>query len=458
MEKILIVDDEPFIRENVERILADSGYHVYTAADGGSAREMVAQEEIDLVLLDLNLGTESGIDVLKDMKEIDPDLLVIMITGFGTVESAVDSLKLGAYHYMKKPFKADALRVIVKLALQTSTLRREVRRIRKGAIDFFESLPMIGVSEALTTITAQVKDVARHPNATVMITGESGTGKELVARAIHHFSPRREAPFVAVNCASLPLALLESELFGHERGAFTDARERKPGLFEAANNGTLFLDEVGEMDPAIQAKLLRVLESKQVRRVGGTRDIEIDIRVVAATNRNLLEMIRQGRFRQDLYYRLNVFPIHIPPLRERKSDIPLIAAYYLEKYSRTMSRGFHSISPEAERILVEYPWPGNIRELKNVIEKICIIARGPVLLPDHLPNDIRRPGGVEQSMEISLRTLEQHGETLETFLSRIERSLIREALERTSGNVLQAAQLLGIPRGTMRYRLEKLSP
>ncbi|GAB4303429.1 MAG: sigma-54 dependent transcriptional regulator [Desulfuromonadia bacterium] len=457
MEKILIVDDEPFIRENVERILSDTGYHVFTAADGESARELVAQEEIDLVLLDLNLGTESGIDVLKGMKELDPDLLVIMITGFGTVESAVDALKLGAYHYMKKPFKADALRVIVKLALQTSTLRREVRRIRKGAIDFFESLPMIGVSEPLTAITAQVKDVAMHPGATVLITGESGTGKELVARAIHHFSPRREAPFVAVNCASLPLALLESELFGHERGAFTDARERKPGLFEAANNGTLFLDEVGEMDPAIQAKLLRVLESKQVRRVGGTRDIEIDIRVVAATNRNLPEMIREGRFRQDLYYRLNVFPIHIPPLRERKSDIPLIAAYYLDKYSRTMPRGFHSISPEAERILVEYPWPGNIRELRNVMEKICIMGRGPVLLPDHLPNDIRFPAGGDATTKISLATLEQNGDTLETFLSRIERRLIREALERTGGNVLQAAQLLGIPRGTMRYRMEKLS-
>uniref|UniRef100_A0A831UCT4 Sigma-54-dependent Fis family transcriptional regulator n=1 Tax=Geobacter metallireducens TaxID=28232 RepID=A0A831UCT4_GEOME len=453
MEKILIVDDEPFIRENVLRVLGDTGYQVLEAATGGDALEVVAQEEIDLVLLDLNLGTENGIDVLREMKLVDPDLLVIIITGYGTVETAVEALKLGAFHYMKKPFKADALRVIVKLALQASSLKREVRAIRRGTLDFFESLPMVGTSPELKTIFKQVRDVAQHPDATVLITGESGTGKELVAKGIHHFSARREAPFIAVNCASLPLALLESELFGHEKGAFTDAKARKPGLFEAANKGTLFLDEVGEMDPVTQAKFLRVLENRQFRRVGGTRDIEVDVRVIAATNRNLRELIREGRFRDDLYYRLSVFPIHIPPLRERRSDIAVVAAYYLEKYSRDMSRGFEGISPAAARLLEAYSWPGNIRELKNVMEKICIMHRGPLLLPEHLPPDMA--GGETRPSSAGLDAVLASGGGLEEAVGAFERQLLRDALSRCGGNVLQAASLLKIPRGTLRYKLDK---
>jgi two-component system, NtrC family, response regulator AtoC len=346
MEKILIVDDEPFIRENVRRVLSDTGYQVFEAANGAEAQALVAKEEIDLALLDLNLGREHGIDVLKEMKQLDPDLLVIMITGYGTVETAVDALKLGAFHYMKKPFKADALRIIVKLALQTSSLKREVRAIRRATPDF----SMVGTSQELQAIFSQVRDVAQHPDATVLITGESGTGKELVAKGIHHYSARREATFLAINCASLPLTLLESELFGHEKGAFTDARSSKIGLFEATHKGTIFLDEIGEMDLAIQAKFLRVLESRQFRRVGGTRNIEVDVRVVAATNRNLKELIKEGKFRDDLYYRLSVFPIHIPPLRERQADITAVAAYYLDKYSRVMSRGFEGIDPAAARL------------------------------------------------------------------------------------------------------------
>jgi len=452
MEKILIIDDEAFIRENVDRVLRDDGYQVLAAADGKTAMEMVAGEEIDLALLDLNLGFENGIDVLKELKALDPELLVIVITGYGSVETAVESLKLGAFHYMKKPFKADALKLIVKLALQTSSLKREVRAIRKGELEFFEKIPMVGVSSALKEIIRQSREVARHPEATVLITGESGTGKELIAKTIHHLSDRREAPFIEINCASIPVNLLESELFGHEKGAFTDAAGRKPGLFETANKGTIFLDEVGEMEPAMQAKLLRVLESRTVRRVGGTRTIDVDVRVIAATNRNLKEGIRQGTFREDLYYRLNVFPIHIPPLRERREDIPALAAFFLEVYSRKFSRSFREIDPEAHRILSAYDWPGNVRELKNTIERICIMQSGPVLLPEHLPTETRPESTAARGLIAG--TLEEEG--LEEAVNRFEREMIGTALSHCRGNVLQAAQMLKIPRGTLRYKMEKL--
>jgi two-component system, NtrC family, response regulator AtoC len=453
MEKILIIDDEAFIRENVERILGEDGYTVLGAESGRSALELAADEDLDLVLLDLNLGAEDGIAVLKSLKKIDPELLVIVITGFGSVESAVEALKLGAFHYMKKPFKADALRVIVKLALQTQILKREVRNLRRGDMELFEKVPIVGASSSFKEMIRQVKEIARYPASTVLITGESGTGKELVARAIHHLSDRREAPFIEINCASIPVNLLESELFGHEKGSFTSAVQRKNGLFEEANKGTIFLDEIGEMDPAMQVKLLRVLEERKIRRVGGTRNIEIDVRVIAATNRNLPGAIREGLFREDLFYRLNVFPIDMPPLRERREDIPVLAKFYLARYNKTFSRNFQEISPAALELMENYDWPGNIRELKNVIERICIMHGGPVLMPDHLPRELNlrerkddaAPGVLRGDMELGL----------EGATERYEKSLIQAALTGTGGNVLQAAQLLKVPRGTLRYKMAK---
>ncbi len=450
MEKILIIDDEAFIRENVNRVLRDDGYQVIPALNGSSALELVASEEIDLALLDLNLGTENGIDVLKSMKEIDPDLLVIVITGYGSVESAVESLKLGAFHYMKKPFKADALRLIVKLALQTNSLKREVRAIRKGELEFFEKVPMVGVSSALKEIMHQAREVARHSDATVLITGESGTGKELISKSIHHLSERREAPFIEINCASIPVNLLESELFGYEKGAFTDAGSRKPGLFETANKGTIFLDEVGEMEPAMQAKLLRVLENRTIRRIGGTKSIEVDVRVIAATNRNLKEAIQSGAFREDLYYRLNVFPIHIPALRERREDIPVLAKFFLEIYSRKFSRAFSMIDSRSLDMLIGYRWPGNIRELKNAIERICIMHSGPSLLPEHLPVEMKM-SEAELLRSNKIGTAFELG--LEEAVNLFEKEIISSALQQSCGNVLQAAQLLKIPRGTLRYKM-----
>jgi len=457
MERILIIDDEAFICENVERILSDEGYQVSSAVSGKEACDTIASTEIDLALLDLNLGTENGIDVLKSLKEIDPELLVIIITGYGSVESAVESLKLGAFHYMKKPFKADALRVIVKLALQTQTLKREVRNLKRADSILPGRSPMIGTSAAFTEVIAQVREIARIPS-TVLITGDSGTGKELVARAIHDLSDRKDAAFVGINCASLPAGLLESELFGHEKGAFTNAISRKPGLFEEAHNGTLFLDEIAEMDMAMQAKLLRVLQERTIRRVGGIKDIPIDVRVIAATNRNMRDRIANGTFREDLYYRLNVFPIHIPPLRERSDDISSLSSFFLNHFSSTFGRDFREVSPEATALMKQYSWPGNVRELRNVIERICIMKYGPTLLPEHLPPEIRAldlkpvvvPADIE---ETTLVTILESG--LEAALAEFEKKIICLALKKTGGNVLQTSSMLKIPRGTLRYKMDK---
>ncbi len=457
MEKILIIDDEAFIRETVSRILSEEGYQVCQAANTAEASEQVASGEIDLALLDLNLGPENGIDVLKILKELDPELLVIIITGFGSVESAVDALKMGAFHYMKKPFKADALRVIVKLALQTQTLKREVRNLKRADSCLPGRSPMIGRSKPFLEVIDLVREIARIPS-TVLITGESGTGKELIARAIHDLSDRHEAAFVAINCASIPATLLESELFGHEKGSFTSAIGRKTGLFEEAHHGTVFLDEIGEMDLAMQAKLLRVLQERTIRRVGGIKDINIDVRIIAATNRNLLDKISTGSFREDLYYRINVFPIHIPPLRERRDDISIIASYFLDTFSRSFGRDFKALSPEATQLMEEYGWPGNIRELRNVIERICIMNYGPALLPEQLPQEIRgvtltgstfTAGQTAQSTQLSVDS------GLDAVVMNFEKNIIRQALEKNRGNVLQTAAMLKIPRGTLRYKMDK---
>lgn len=457
MEKILIIDDESFIRETVSRILSEDGYQVCQASNMREAGEQVSSGEIDLALLDLSLGPENGIDVLKILKDLDPELLVIIITGFGSVESAVDALKLGAFHYMKKPFKADALKVIVKLALQTQTLKREVRNLKRADSCLPGRSPMIGRSKPFRDVIDQVREIARIPS-TVLITGESGTGKELVARAIHDLSDRHDAAFVAINCASIPASLLESELFGHEKGSFTSATGRKTGLFEEAHRGTVFLDEIGEMDLAMQAKLLRVLQERTIRRVGGIKDIDIDVRIIAATNRNLQDKISAGSFREDLYYRINVFPIHIPSLRERRDDISIIASYFLDTFSRSFGRDFKALSPEAALLMEDYGWPGNIRELRNVIERICIMNYGPALLPEHLPQEIRgaAPGPAPASTAQLSQTLDLPLDIgLDDAVMNFEKNIISLALKKTRGNVLQCAALLKIPRGTLRYKMDK---
>jgi len=452
--RILVVDDESFIRENLQRILEEDDHIIYSAADGFEALKIAEANEIDLVLLDLNLGVTSGLDVLNQLKELDPDLLVIIITGYGTVESAVKALKMGAYDYIKKPFKADAIRLIVRLALKACSLQREIRRLqRSGGEALLNPTNMIGRSEGLRGVIRQVEEVAQHEGATVLITGESGTGKELVARAIHDLSPRKDEPFIEINCGSLPFNLLESELFGHEKGAFTDANSRKIGLFEEANGGTVFLDEIGEMDMALQVKFLRVLEDRRIRRLGGNRNIDIDVRVVAATNCDLSEAIKEKAFREDLFYRLNVFPIHIPPLRERRSDIPLLLANFLENYSNQFNKPVPEVANEALSRLCSYRWPGNIRELRNVVERLCIMNRSETITPQMLPLEI---SGIKKAEDQNnLCVLPPDGVNLELAIEKLEKDLIRQALEKSGGNVAKTARLLEVARGTLRYKLEK---
>jgi two-component system, NtrC family, response regulator AtoC len=454
MEKILIVDDEAFIRENLERILAEDGYRPFSTESGDEAVKRVAEEEVDLVLLDLNLGSISGLDVLRELREVDPEVLVIIITGYGTVESAVEALKMGAYDYIKKPFKADAIRLIVRLALETQNLRREVRQLkREGQERGLPGADMVGSSDELLQVYRQVREVAKHETATVLISGESGTGKELVARGIHNLSPRRERPFIEINCGSLPFNLLETELFGHERGAFTDAKNRKIGLFEEANGGTIFLDEIGEMDMNLQVKLLRVLEDRKIRRLGGARNIDIDVRVVAATNRNLKQAIEEKTFREDLYYRLNVFPIHVPPLRDRREDIPPLLDYFLKRFSREFNKRIREVSRDALDLLLRYHWPGNVRELRNVVERICIMTNEEVIRPELLPGEIF--GSAPQKASPFSFEIPPEGILLDEMIGEIEKDLIGKALKITGGNIAKTARLVNVPRGTLRYKVEK---
>ncbi len=449
MDHILVVDDEAIIRTTLERILIEEGYQVTSVSSGAEALAGLNRSDVDLVLLDLNLPDLNGIEVLKRAKESDPDLLVIIVTGYASVESAVEALKLGAYDYIKKPFKADVIKLIIRLAIEAQRLKKEVGLLRRR-LKTPSSVDVIAESPQMQRVMQQVTEVARHENATVLITGESGTGKEVVAQAIHHLSPRQEQPLLEINCATLPENLLESELFGHERGAFTDAVQRKKGLFEAAQGGSVFLDEIGELPMALQAKLLGVLERKKFRRLGGNRDIGADVRIIAATNIDPLAAIRQKRFREDLYYRLNVFPIQVPPLRERPADIIALAKFFLLHFNSQFHRHFKEIDDEAAAFLTGYGWPGNVRELRNMLERICIMHDGPILRAAHLPREIIAFREPPMAIEIPDGVLD-----IEAVVDAVTRQLICRAMAETGNNTAQAARLLGIPRGTLRYKLKR---
>jgi DNA-binding NtrC family response regulator len=424
---------------------------VISAVNRAETIERLASDDPDLILLDMNLGEESGLDILREIKEADPDILVIIITGYGTVETAVEALKMGAYDYIKKPFKADAIHLIVRLALETQSLKRELKSIRRGGI---ADLPeIVGSSVAIVNVFKQIEEVAKHENATVMITGESGTGKEVAARAIHMLSPRKDKPFVDINCGSLPYNLLESELFGHEKGAFTDAKVRKIGLLEEAAGGTVFLDELGEMDLNLQVKLLRVLEERKIRRLGGTRNIDINVRIIAATNKDLKEAIEEKTFREDLYYRLNVFPIELPPLRARAEDIAPLLEMFIKKFNKDFKKNIKSFSKDALAVFRQYPWPGNIRELKNMVERICIMNNTEVITPEMLPVELQPEGrSVKKCSDIDIP---EDGLDLDKTLQEIEKQILIKALDITEGNVSGTSRLLNTPRGTLRYKLEK---
>ena len=449
MDHILVVDDEAIIRTNLERILIEEDYQVTSVSTGTDALASLGRSDVDLVLLDLNLPDIHGIEVLKKAKELDPDLLVIVVTGYASVESAVEALKLGAYDYIKKPFKADVIKLITRLAIEAQQLKKEVRLLRRR-LKVPSAIDVIAESSQMQLVMRQVTEVARHDSATVLITGESGTGKEVVAQSVHYLSPRKEGPFLEVNCATLPENLLESELFGHERGAFTDAIQRKKGLFEAAQGGTVFLDEIGEMPMALQAKLLGVLERRKFRRLGGNRDITADVRVIAATNIDPLAAIRERRFREDLYYRLAVFPIVVPPLRERPADVIALAKLFLVQFTRQFHKDFEEIDDEAAGFLVRYGWPGNVRELRNMLERICIMHSGTILQAAHLPREILTFDEPPADIDIPEGVLD-----IEAVIDAVTRQLIQRAMAQTDGNTAQAARLLGIPRGTLRYKLKR---
>ncbi len=452
-KNILIVDDEEFIRLNLKRIYSEEPYRVFLENRGASALKTAEEEDIDLALLDLNLPDMSGIDVLKQIKEIKPGLLVIMITGYASVESAVEALKLGAYDYIKKPFKADAIRLITRLALEAQSLKETVKNLRELQPGM-DADPILGESEAISKVRNQIEEFSKYDSETVLISGESGVGKELVARSLHYLSSRKEKEFIEINCASIPETLLESELFGYEKGAFTDAKTKKTGLLEKADEGTLFLDEIGEMSMALQAKLLRVLENKKLRRLGATEDKIINVRIIAATNKNLKEAIAAKEFRQDLYYRLNVLPIEIPPLRERGEDILLFTDYFFRHFNSKFNKNVKGFSEESKLILLQYNWPGNVRELKNMIERICILQKEPVIRPAHLPNELIA-GTAKQDIGLCDELFNSGDLALEDVLRETEIAVLKRAYNLSGQNTSRAARLLNIPRETLRYKLHK---
>jgi two-component system, NtrC family, response regulator AtoC len=441
---VLVVDDEQLIRWSLSERLTRDGYRVVEADTAHAALERHA-EGVDLVLLDYKLPEADGLSILKKIKEADADTLVIMLTAHSSVDVAVEAMKAGAYHYANKPFNLDEIALLVEKALETTRLRREVRALRASQARPYSVDRIVGASKAIGEAKALLQKVAASPASTVLLTGESGTGKDLAAKVLHYASDRAARPFMNITCSALPEQILESELFGHERGAFTDARQQKRGLLESADGGTVFLDEIGEMAPGLQAKLLRFLEEKTFKRVGGVADIRVDVRVVAATNRQLEDEVKKGRFREDLYYRLNVLPIVLPPLRAHADDIPALVHYFIDAYNTEFRKRVRGITDDAMRRLQTYGWPGNIRELRNAVERAMLLVEGPELTADQFPvlSSVHR---LSEGVELPPTGID---------LEQLERSLVVQALERSVWNQTKAATLLGLNRDQIRYRIEK---
>lgn len=443
---ILVIEDEQSMREVLKILLEEEAYEVTTAASGQEGIEQVRSNLYDLVITDIKMPGADGFEVLRQVKGVSPDTVVIMVTAFGTTESAIEAMKIGAYDYIHKPFKIDEIRLIVKKALEKKKLREELSLLREKFQASYRLENIIGKSSKMQELFKLIPKVA-NSSSTVLITGESGTGKELVAAALHNLSPRKNKSFVTINCATFPEGLLESEMFGHVKGAFTGAFQNKTGLFEMADNGTFFLDEIGEMPASLQSKLLRVLENGTFRRVGGTSDITVDVRIVSATNKNIVEAVAAGEFREDLYYRLNVVPVILPPLRERKEDIPLLIENFLAKYSRNTVR----VSPEALSLLINYQWKGNVRELENIVERVVLLCDKELIMPEDLPDEVSR----RRDNTACLPGIGEGTIDLENILENIEKDYLCKALEKTNGMKTEAAALLGLSFRSFRHRLHK---
>ena len=442
---VLVVDDEPLIRWALVNRLKQEGYRTLEA---GTASDAVAQHRdgADLVLLDVALPDANGLAVLKQIKDTDPDTLVIMLTANVGVETAVEAMKNGAFHYANKPFDLDEVMLLVEKALETTHLRREVRALRARQAQPYGPQSIVGESAPIVGVRALLQKIGMSPASTVLLTGESGTGKDLAAKVIHYNSSRASRPFMNITCSALPETLLESELFGHERGAFTGADRQKRGLLESADGGTVFLDEIGEMVPALQAKLLRFLEEKSFKRVGGATDVTVDVRVIAATNRSLQDEVKKGHFREDLFYRLNVMPVPLPPLRDRRDDVPALLNHYVDGFNTEFRKKVQGITPGALAALKNYAWPGNVRELRNAVERAMLLTEGTELGEEHFPMLGSRDGRLSAEVELPAGGIN---------LEELEHSLVVQALDRCGWNQTKAATLLGLNRDQIRYRIEK---
>jgi DNA-binding NtrC family response regulator len=450
-----VVDDERLVRWSLQQKLEHWGYHVSLAEDGSTALARIQLDNPDLITLDVKLPDMTGIEVLSELRKRSIQLPVIVITAFGIVDDAVRSLKLGAYDFIEKPINFEKLENAVRNALETRRLRTEVAFTHEIQRSEFSVDRIIGVSDHIREIRELVKKIASSEASTILIQGESGTGKDLVAHAIHYESSRRDHPFFAINCAAIPESLMESELFGHEKGAFTDARTQKRGMFEMADGGTLFLDEISEMTLGMQAKLIRVLEGQSFRRVGGVKNINVDVRVIVASNRNLEDAVRTSKFRQDLYFRLAIIPVHMRPLREHKEDIPSLLEHFIQHYNRKFRKNIQGLTREANELLMDYDWPGSVRELRNAIERVMILAESNRISAKHLPIRISE-GGI---LPVPMGEPQGDGAIQLPYggmsLYNVEKELIRQAIEQARGNKTTAAKLLRITRDTLRYKAKK---
>jgi len=454
-ETILVVDDERLVRWSLQQKLEQWGYHVSLAEDGATALGRVQIDNPDLITLDVKLPDMTGVEVLSELRNRHVNVPVIMITAFGVVDDAVRCLKLGAYDFIEKPINFEKLENSLRNALETRRLRTEVARTHELQRSEFSADRIIGASKHIQEVRELVRRVATSEASTILVQGESGTGKDLIAHAIHYESNRRDRPFFAINCAAIPETLMESELFGHEKGAFTDARSQKKGMFEMADSGSLFLDEVSEMTLGMQAKLLRVLEEQSFRRVGGVKNLNVDVRVIVASNRNLEEGVRSGKFRQDLYFRLAIIPLNMLPLREHKEDIAPLLNHFIEHYNQKFRKNVQGVTKEAEDLLMHYSWPGNVRELKNAVERVMILSDGPRITPKFLPIRISEGGTLTAAFQAGDGGTNVQLPAAGASLYDVEKELIRQALEQSRGNKTNAAKLLHITRDTLRYKVKK---